>query len=242
MNVPSKTEKLKKHKNKLADRRTIKSSSYKREGDEHFFLDENEDELLRMSRDEVIKDLTEKERKFCEYYTHNFNIKVAAIKAGYSAHSANIVGWRVRQNYRVNRYICWLKVRLSKRLFVSAMDVIDQYAKIAFADITDFVETTERGFLKLKDLDAIDGQIIKTIKQGRYGLEIELEDRMRALEKIEKYFDVMPADWRQKIEERKLAILEERLKLDKVKMGEDGDFEDDGFFNALKTAAKEIWE
>lgn len=220
------------------DRRTTRA--YVKEGDRTLFLEETEEEILSLSRKEVIAQLTEQQRKFCEFYVHNFNIKTAAIKAGYSPKSAHIIGWRIRQMYHVNRYICWLKLRLSKRLAISAEDVIDQYAKIAFADMGDFVDITATGRVKVKPAEELDGQIIRRLKEGPQGVEIELEDRMKALEKLERYYDVMPADWRQKIEERKVAIMEERLAMDKADRAIH-EFEDDGFIDALHGVAEEIW-
>lgn len=221
------------------DRRTTRK--YIREGDKALYLDETEEDLLRYTRKEMIEPLTERERKFCEYYVHNFNIKTSAIKAGYSPKSANSVGWSVRKKHAVNRYICWLKLKLSKELHISAMDVIDQYARIAFADITEFIDITPTGRIKVKPAEQLDGQIIHRIKEGVQGVEIELEDRMKALQKIEDYFDIMPADWRQKIEERKVAIMEERLAMDKADRATHI-IEDDGFIEALMETAEEVWE
>lgn len=221
------------------DRRTTRQ--YVREGDNALYLEEDEEELLGLSRKEVIAPLTEKERKFCEFYVHNFNIKTAAIKAGYTTSSANVMGWAIRKKYAVNRYICWLKLRLSKELHISAMDVVDMYARIAFADMADFVDITPTGRVKVKPAEYLDGQIIHRLKEGVQGIEVELEDRMRALQKIEDYFDIMPADWKQKIEERKVAIMEERLAMDKEDRATQK-FEDDGFIEALTGVAEEIWD
>jgi phage terminase small subunit len=121
------------------------------------------------------------------------------------------------------------------------MDIIDQYIRIAFADVTDFVKI-ENGKLKLIDADSIDGQLITKIRQGPHGITIELADKLRAMEKLEHYFDVMPKDWRQKIEEKKLELMRERIEIERIKAGqqevEDGD---DGFIEALKDSAKETW-
>ncbi len=213
-----------------------------REGDRYLVIEETEAELLKMSRQEAVEGLTERERKFCEYYVHNFNIQSAAIKAGYSSKTSKLIGWRVRQKYNVNRYICWLKAKLSKRLSLKAEDFIDQYARIAFADITDFVTVSQTGRVKVRPVDEMDGQIIRRLKEGPQGVEIELEDRLKALDKLEKYFDVVPKDWKQRIEERKLEIMEERLEMEKADRGM-YEYENDGFLDALTQAAvNEVWE
>lgn len=206
------------------------------------FTDETEEELAQMSRDEVTLPLNDKMRRFCEHYVKNFNIRMAAIKAGYSATSAHITGWKLRQKPEVNRYIAWLKLRVGRECHVTAMDIIDQYTRIAFADVTDFI-TFKGNEVKLTNSDKIDGQLVTKVKQGRDGITIELADKLSALDKLERYFDVMPKDWREKIEERKLELIKERIDFEKAKAGlEDVEDSDDGLLQALKESAEEVWE
>jgi len=200
------------------------------------------EELLAMPREEVIADLTERQRLFCEYYIGKSNVKIAAIKAGYAPGSAHYVGWRIRNKTLCNRYICWLKMRISKSCHLEGVDLVDMYARIAFADITDFL-TVEKGKLTIVDSDRMDGQIVKKIKKDQHGgITIELEDRKWAMDKLEHYFDVIPKDWKRQIEERKVAILEEKLALEKRKSGEGEEFEDDGFLEAIGDLTEEVWE
>ena len=212
------------------------------------FTDETEEELLNMTREEATLDLNDKQRAFCENYIGNYNIKMSAIKAGYSPTSAHSVGWKLRQEPDVNRYLAWLKLRVGRECHIQAVDIIDKYIRIGFTDITDFVEvkTSRLGgkTINIKDLEEIDGQLIKRIAQNTNGgFSIEMQDKMKALEKLEQYFDVMPKDWKQKIEERKLEIAVERLEIEKIKIGmvEDA-IEDDGFIAALLGETQSIWE
>lgn len=207
------------------------------------FTDVTEEELMNMTREEACLNLNDKQRKFCEIYVKKFNIILAAKQAGYSPHSAHGIGWKIRQNPDCQRYIAWLKLRVARDCHVTAMDVIDHYARIAFADITDFVEITGNS-IKLKDADMIDGQLVTAIKKGRDGITIELADKLKALEKLEKFFDVMPKDWKQKIEERKVELLEQRIEIERIKAGQLGNDSatDDGFLDALKEVAEEVWE
>lgn len=205
------------------------------------FTQETEEELLNMTREEACLTLNEKQRLFCEYYVANHNAVLAAKKAGYSTKSAPSLSWKLRQNSDINRYIAWLKLRVSKETHVDALDIVDHYARIAFADITDFVKI-KNGRIELIDEDKIDGQLIKSVKKGRDGIVVELYDKMTALQKLERYFDIMPADWRQKIEEKKLELMKEKLEIEKMKIGQvQEDNEDDGFFEALKGTVEEVW-
>lgn len=206
------------------------------------YIEESEEELLAMRREDVTEGMTDKEQRFCEYYCRSFNIITSAVRAGYSQASAHIVGYKIRRKYLVNRYICWLKLRTTHEFCIQAADIIDMYIRIGFADITDFA-SVNNGRLKLKDGLEMDGQLIKTIKQGKDGVQLELYDKLSALDKLERYFDVMPNDWKQKVEERKLELLEQRLELDRLKAGQfDQDDSDDGFLDALRDTAKEVWE
>jgi phage terminase small subunit len=205
------------------------------------FTVESEEELLDMKRDEVTDGMADREVLFCEYYIRNHNIKTACIKAGYGKTSAHIVGYKLRRKPLVNRYICWLKLQVSKVCMVEATDIVEQYAKIAYADITDFVEI-KNNRVKLLNADEIDGQLIKRIKQGKDGVSIELHDPLVALDKLERYFDVMPSDWREKIEIQKLEIMRERLAIERLKIeGPQEPDGDDGFMEALKSEAITVW-
>jgi len=205
------------------------------------YLEETEEELMSMSREEVTASLTDRERAFCEHYTRNFNITLATKRAGYKHRSAHNVGWKIRQKPEVNRYIAWLKLKTAKQCHVEAVDIVDQYIRIGFADITDFA-TIKNGKVQLVDSDMIDGQLVTEVKQGRDGITIKLADKLAALDKLERYFDVMPKDWREKIEERKLEILKQKVELEKLRLGV-GEEEagDDGFIDALRESAEEVW-
>lgn len=205
------------------------------------FTDMTEDELLMMTREEACLNLNDKQRKFCEKYVQKFNVILAAKQAGYSPDSAHTIGWKIRQNPECQRYIAWLKVRVARDCHVDAMDIIDHYARIAFADITDFVSISGRS-VALKDASMIDGQLVQSVRHGKDGITVELYDKMKALDKLEKFFDVMPKDWHQKIEERKVDLLEQRVEIERIKAGQTGDdTEDDGFIEALKGSAEEVW-
>lgn len=205
-------------------------------------IDETEEELREMSKKEACEGLTDREQLFCEQYCKSYNIKMAAIKAGYGKDTAHMVGYKIRRKKEANRYICWLKLWITREHCITATDIIDKYVRIAFSDITDFVDVKSNR-LKLKDGDEIDGQLVAEIKQGKDGVMIKLHDKLRALEKLEKYFDVLPVDWKQKIEERKVEIMQERLAIERLKAGQiDIEGEDDGFIDALKGQVEEVWE
>ncbi|MFT9498035.1 terminase small subunit [Anaerosolibacter sp.] len=177
---------------------------------------------------EIIKeledaDLTEKQRLFCLYYIRSFNATMAAIKAGYSSDSAHVEGSRLLRNAKVISEIRRLKGAMQEEVFVDAMDVLNKYIKIAFADITDYLSfgqkefevgkdekgdtiTREFNYVDFKESSKVDGTIISEVKQGKDGISIKLADKMRALDKLALYFDLFPDQFKRKIEEAKLDI------------------------------------
>ncbi len=198
--------------------------------------------------------LTEKQRLFCLYYVKIFNATMAAIKAGYSKDTAGQIGYQLLQKTSIKEEIRRLKNNMAGELFLDSMDVLRKYAEIAFADITDYVsfgkiDAVERdregdvvtdkegnpvthpiNYVGLKEDAEIDGTLISQVKKGRDGVSIKLVDKKWALEKLEKYFDLIPNKWKRKIEEEKLAIA--KLKADKpdlqdIKVTIVDDIEDD---------------
>jgi Terminase small subunit. len=123
------------------------------------------------------------------------------------------------------------------------MAVLQKYIDIAFADITDFVEfgreevpvmamfgpvidketkkplTKMINTVKFKQSTDVDGTIISEVSQGKDGIKIKLSDKMKALEKLEKYLDLLPDHHKRRMEEEKLKIEQQRIELEKIKAG-----------------------
>lgn len=200
-----------------------------------------EEELLVMKKDKAQEGLTEKQMRFCECYVEGHNRKMALIKAGYSTTAGNLPGSLLRLP-KIRRYICWLKVRITQEHMITAMDVLDEWIRIAFSDITDFVEIKPFS-IALKRNDEIDGQLVKSIKSGRDGVSIELHDKMRALDNLARYLEDLPIDFKQKLEQRRVELMEQEFEL-KKKMYEREvpELEDDGFIQAIKESAESVWE
>lgn len=208
-------------------------------------VDYTSDQLLKLDREDLIEDLTDREIAFAENYIKDYNIKLAAIRAGCTAKSANVSGLALRRKARVNNYIAWLKLQAYQKANVDALDILNFYAKAAFSDISDYVEIVNNGrIVKIKPMDEIDGQLIQELSQNAAGgISFKLIDKMAALNRLENYMDTNPYDWKRKIEERKLGILEERLELERKKFDPfEETEEDDGLIAALVKASKGIFE
>lgn len=198
-------------------------------------------------------ELTEKQRLFCLYYVKSFNATQSAVKAGYSKGTAHVIGHENLRKPKIAAEIRRLKGSMTEDIFVSATDVLRKYIEIAFADITDYLSfgreevfvglddcgdpiTKELNVVKLRDSSNVDGSMISEVSQGKDGIKLKMLDKMKALEKLELYFDLFPDKWKRKIEE-------EKLKLSARKAGEEdeGDGADDGFIEALKGEVSEAW-
>ncbi|MCT4551955.1 terminase small subunit, partial [Bacillus thuringiensis] len=91
--------------------------------------------------------------------------------------------------------------------FVEAMEVLKEYIKIAFADITNYVTFGQKEgpvmgmfgpmkdeagneitriiyYVDLHEADMVDGSIITEVKRGKDGVSVKLADKMKALDKL----------------------------------------------------------
>lgn len=201
-------------------------------------------------------ELTDKQRIFVLEYMRDFNITRSAMAAGYSKKAAHVVGWETLRNPKVQAEIKRLKDILSDELGLDVRRIIAEYMKIAFADVTDLMEFGQRevpvmsmfgplkgddgeplmktvNYVDFKSSNEIDGTVISEVKQGKDGVSIKLHDKMRALEKLEKYVGFMS-------EEEKLKLTKLQAEI-KALEGPGDSKEDDGFIDALKGKASEIW-
>lgn len=187
-------------------------------------------------------ELTEKQRLFCIHYVKSKNATLAAIKAGYSKDSAYVEGSRLLRNAKVIDEVKKLKVAITEELLIDEIDIINEYMRIAFADIGNYVEfgteevETEFGmvnksYVRFKQDMEVDSSIISEVSIGKDGAKLKLYDKMKALEFI---YDKVNTD---KIEKQKLLI--EKLKLDISNMkGDSKDKSNESWANTLVEIAK----
>ena len=214
------------------------------------------------SLDQLIEDIsmTEKQSLFCIYYVKSFNATQAAIKAGYAKDSAHAEGSRLLRNVKVAEEIRRIKGEMRQGIFIDAMDVLDKYIKIAFADITDYTTfgkkevpvigmmgpildeegnqlMKEINYVDLNESSMVDGTIITEVKQGKDGVSIKIADKMKALDKLSLYFDLFPDKFQREVEEEKLKIAHHKV----FGGNEPEQYEDDGFNDAMNATTVEVW-
>lgn len=176
------------------------------------------------SKAEELK-LTDQEEAFCYYYLKSYNATNAAMKAGYSPNSCYNMAYHLMKKSNVVQFIEYLKKARNDQLMVEATDIVSEYMRIAFADITDYLTFGPSG-VQLKHSSGVDGRLIVEIKEGRDGVSIKLADKMKALEKLSKYLDVFEDEAiKTKILKHQLAMIEgeednEPLEIHIIRKGE----------------------
>lgn len=205
----------------------------------------NEDVESALENDE----LTEKQRLFCVYYVKSFNATKSAIKAGYSRKTAEQIGYQLLQKTSVKSEIQKLKQNKLNRVMLSEDDIFQKYIDIAFADITDYLQFGSKevegeygpytmSSVNLKDSDEVDGTLISEVSQGKDGIKLKLQDKMKALQWLSDRMDLLPTHTQAKLD---LEILKLEVEMNKLDNTEE-EVEEDGFIEALDDTAKEVWD
>lgn len=148
--------------------------------------------------------LSEKEELFCYHFFRTKNATQAALRAGYGSHYSYNAAYHILQKDNVREFMKELQTHACEELFVSTIDILRMWAKIAFADMTDYVSVSGAG-VTLRNSSTVDGQVITEVKEGRDGVTVKLADKMKALDRLSSYLKVLPGD---KAQEVKLRILE----------------------------------
>jgi len=156
--------------------------------------------------------LTEEERLFCYHYLKTHNATTAAARAGYPSTRCYQRGYdMLNHNEEVKAFLRYIRGLRDEELMIDAIDILNQYMRIAFMDITDFV-AFKNGTVAAKSSIEVDGQLISEISEGPNGIKIKFHNKLDALKRLEEYID-MPKNWKKGIEEKKLELMERRLEL-----------------------------
>ena len=140
-------------------------------------LDEEEEELR------VPDHLTVLEEAFVKEYLVDLSPTKAARRAGYSAKSAKTLGPRVFKRPDVQTAIRKAMEERAKRTEVDADKVVQQLARIAFADMKNYVEYGPGG-VTLKQSGKVDGTVVGSVSETKEGIRFTLAPKIPALELI----------------------------------------------------------
>lgn len=154
--------------------------------------------------------LTEQEEAFCYQYFKCKNATQAAMRAGYSSAWAYNAAYNLLKEPKIQKFLKDIRNHACEEIFVDTLDILRMWAKIAFADMNDYVSVSSGGVM-LRGSNQTDGQVITEIKEGKDGVTIKMADKMKALDRLSAYFKVLPGD---KTQEAKLRVLEKALNSD----------------------------
>lgn len=155
------------------------------------------------------KDLTPKQKKFCEEYIFDYNGSRSARDAGYSEDTAASIASENLTKPNIQAYIKELESDLAKTLGITKSRVLKEHSKLAFSSIAHMHNTwiTRKEFEELTDDQKAAIQEISTqtrterINKGTKDEEvmnidfvkIKLYDKQRALDSITKMLGFDPA-------------------------------------------------
>ena len=173
------------------------------------------------------EELSEQEKLFVLYYLECFNAKQAYIQAGFKVNtdgSARVGACRLMKKPKVINEIKRLQALRKELLFANEADIIERLQRIAFADINHVVNISKNGReITMKSAEEIDGSLIESIGNDKFGIKIKMSDRMQALNLLFKYYGLDSMDKHKKsIDEAKLA-LERKIAEQKMPESKDGD-------------------
>lgn len=131
--------------------------------------------------------MTEKQKIFADEYlidlngTRAYRVAYPSVKKDEVAAAAAA---RLLKNVKVEAYIQKRMEERQKRTEITQDRVLEELAAIAFARATDYAEIKGE-CVRIKDTDTLDEQQIRAIagiKEGKYGIELKLNDKEKALE------------------------------------------------------------
>ena len=157
--------------------------------------------------------LTDKQWLFVAYYVKYWNATKAYQKA-YECDwaTANANGSRLLGKASVKEEIIKARDGIVDESLLTFKAVLQKYMDIAFADIGDYVERSDTGYaVTIKPLEEMDTSLISELSNTENGVKIKLADKMKALDMLAKYTDLLNEK-----ELKQLKVEKERIAISKL--------------------------
>lgn len=146
--------------------------------------------------------LTPRQEQFVAEYLVDLNATKAAIRAGYSAKTAQMQASRLLSNVMVMNLVSAKRQNLQKATDITAERVLQEVAKLAFFDVRKLLNSdgSPKAITELDDdtARAIQGVELQTVKEGENEFALvrkyKVADKNAALEKLMKHLGLFEKD------------------------------------------------
>lgn len=140
--------------------------------------------------------LTPKQLLFCHEYIKDLNATQAVVRAGYSKKTARIIAAQNLSKLNIQRFLSELISNRFKLCDLKAEMIIEEYIKIAFSNISDYLETDGKNIVALRSINDIHNsaavsEIYFTKTGSSVKLKIRLHDKLHALDKLADYLNIL---------------------------------------------------
>jgi phage terminase small subunit len=152
------------------------------------------------------ENLTDKQAMFCKEYLIDLNATQAAIRAGYSEATAQVIGSENLSKPIIQAEIQDLIKKRSERTEITSDMVLKELAKIGFSNIAEFTDNSN-GIVNINSLEQIKTACISSIECVTRLVgddaeitvtKLKLHDKISALEKIGRHLGMFEKDNEQK--------------------------------------------
>lgn len=130
-----------------------------------------------------MSELTPKQLRFVQEYLIDLNATQAAIRAGYSAKTADVQGHQLLRKTSVAAELKRRQTKLADKYEVTADRVIRELALIGFANMLDYVRVSGDGLARV-DLSAVDRDQAAAIHEIKVETVIGSGDEPKTVEKV----------------------------------------------------------
>lgn len=143
---------------------------------------------------------TARQRRFVEEYLIDLNATQAAIRAGYSTKTAQVIGAQNLTKPMVAEAIQRAVAKRSQRTGITSDRVVAELGRIAFSDMREFA-TWGAGGVRLKSSEALledaarcVAELSQTVTQHGGTIRFKLHDKVAALAKLAEHLGMFGAD------------------------------------------------
>jgi len=170
--------------------------------------------------------LTPKQKLFVQEYLLDQNAAAAARRAGYSSKNSDKIGHQLLGKTRVSEEIKFAMKNRVDQIDLKSETILKAVVSIAFFDISSVITINDDNQLKILSFNKMDKNsqtAIKSISQGKHGLNIQFHDKLEALKLLGEHFGMWTKSKQSLHEEQsknRLLAIERLQKYLQVRLGQ----------------------